>query len=119
VNARTTSDASTGGGARPPIVLAARSATWRLVKLAGQARTSGNSRPSRTASHQRCSVTQPVLAAAPTILSALVLRLTSAALIRKSPNKASACAMAGPEYLRPGSIPLGTTNTTAPQATQR
>jgi hypothetical protein len=53
------------------------------------------------------------------ILSALVLRLTSAGLIRKSPNNASACAMAGPEYLRPGSIPLGTTNTTAPQATQR
>lgn len=52
-------------------------------------------------------------------LSTLVLRLTSAGLKCESPNKASACAMAGPEYLRHGNIPLGTTNTTAPQATQR
>jgi hypothetical protein len=118
-NARTTSDELTGGGARPPIVLAARSATWRLVKLAGQARTSGNRPPFRTASHQRPRLTQPALAAAPRILSGLVLHLTLAGLAPSKPNKANAWAIAGPEYLRPCSIPLGTTNTTALQATQR
>lgn len=105
-NARTTSDASTGGGARPPIALAACSATWRRVKLAGQARTSGNSRPSRTASHQRCRLTQPVLAVVPMTLSTLVLRLTSAGLKCSKPNKASACAMAGPSTCVPAASRL-------------
>lgn len=112
-NARTVSDASTGGGARLPMAVAARSATWRRVNSSGHPRTPENRRPLLTASDQRQSVAQPATAVVPTILKGLVCRRISAGLCRFRPKRAKACAMADAEYQRRASIASGTTSTTA------
>jgi len=107
------------GGASAETVIAARSATWRAVKDAGEPRTAENSRRFRIAPIQRRNASQLPLAVSPSRLHGLTRSRTAIIDRRRTPNNVTASAIAPAEKSRNAITPRGTTWITAPHARHR
>lgn len=97
------------GGASAESVIAARSATCRAVKDAGEPRIAENSRRFRIAPTQRRKESQLALAVAPLRLHGLTRSRTAASDKPRTPKSVTASAIAPAEKSRNAITPRGTT----------
>ena len=102
-------------GASASSAAAVRSACWRSVKSAGEARDVPKSRPRAVSAAHRRRVTQPPQAAAPTTVNGLMRARTAVSVVPSSAHIASAKPIAQAVYSRRGKISRGTTRMHAPQ----